>query len=638
MNAHLVLNNLTAYSLQVGVLVALAACVPELLRLRDPKTRLWFWRLALAACLTLPALRAWRVDAATGEVRVLSGPMVVVGAPGAPAPTPLPWTEIALAVIALGIGVRLAILCAGFWRLQRYRQRSVEVRDGVFQGDVSVRISHEIEGPVTFGIIRPVILLPERFPHLDAATRDAILHHEMLHVARFDWLETVAQELVRAALWFHPAIWWLLGEMQLTREQAVDREVIEATNAAEQYVDALLEIARADVALDLAPAFLRRRQLKQRVVSILKERRMPERKISKTRAASTMALAAGLLAVGAWTVTGVFPLKAQTHTVADDSGVSVDTFGAALQHRVGVLYPVPARDKKIEGTVMAQLRLSGTGTVIDAQIISGPDELRSPVLQSVLGWHFSKDLAGSVRQVAVTFKLASEGAPVTVMTRDGLATVTVQSRDGVSSAAIPRKGSGENPSDPPTVRSINFTNTNITADQAAALPLHAGDKMTPERLTSFRAAIAELDEHYQMNMMVTAQGATLTVMMPSPRQAPAVTERSLAAPPQPTQATASGAEGPLVVGGRVQSAKLVSSVDPVYPQMAKTARIQGKVILEAVIGPDGHVNDLALISGHPLLQQAAIEAVRQWVYQVTYLNNMPVAVKTTIEVNFTLSN
>jgi len=75
--------------------------------------------------------------------------------------------------------------------------------------------------------------------------QDAILCHEILHVRRRDWLFTVVEELVRAVFWFHPAIWWLLGEIGLAREQAVDRQVVEVTKSREEYVDALLAIAGA---------------------------------------------------------------------------------------------------------------------------------------------------------------------------------------------------------------------------------------------------------------------------------------------------------------------------------------------------------------------------------------------------------
>jgi len=81
---------------------------------------------------------------------------------------------------------------------------------------------------------------------------------------------------------------------------------------------------------------------------------------------------------------------------------------------------------------------------------------------------------------------------------------------------------------------------------------------------------------------------------------------------------------------------LVHQVKPLYPPIAMQARIQGTVVLQAVIGKDGTVQDLHLISGHPMLAPAAIEAVRQWRYRPYLLNDEPVEVDTQINVNFTL--
>ena len=92
------------------------------------------------------------------------------------------------------------------------------------------------------------------------------------------------------------------------------------------------------------------------------------------------------------------------------------------------------------------------------------------------------------------------------------------------------------------------------------------------------------------------------------------------------------------VGGQVQTAKLINKVQPVYPPLAKQARIQGTVRLQAIIAKDGSVVELQVLSGHPLLQQAALDAVRQWRYQPTLLNQEPVEVVTTIDVIFTLSS
>jgi protein TonB len=92
------------------------------------------------------------------------------------------------------------------------------------------------------------------------------------------------------------------------------------------------------------------------------------------------------------------------------------------------------------------------------------------------------------------------------------------------------------------------------------------------------------------------------------------------------------------VGGHVQAALLITQIRPVYPPLAKQARIQGTVKLQAIIAKDGTIMQLEMISGHPLLQQAALQAVSQWRYKPTLLNGEPVEVITTIDVVFTLSS
>ena len=87
----------------------------------------------------------------------------------------------------------------------------------------------------------------------------------------------------------------------------------------------------------------------------------------------------------------------------------------------------------------------------------------------------------------------------------------------------------------------------------------------------------------------------------------------------------------------VTSGLLLRRVNPTYPALARTARIQGKVLLQAQISKSGDIQNLTVISGHPMLIQSALEAVKQWKYRPYYLNGEPVEVDTTIEVNFTLS-
>lgn len=87
----------------------------------------------------------------------------------------------------------------------------------------------------------------------------------------------------------------------------------------------------------------------------------------------------------------------------------------------------------------------------------------------------------------------------------------------------------------------------------------------------------------------------------------------------------------------VSEGLLLHKITPAYPPLAKQARIQGSVVLQATIGKDGAIQNLRVISGHPMLTQSALDAVRQWKYKPYLLNGEAVEVETTVQVNFTLS-
>jgi len=101
-------------------------------------------------------------------------------------------------------------------------------------------------------------------------------------------------------------------------------------------------------------------------------------------------------------------------------------------------------------------------------------------------------------------------------------------------------------------------------------------------------------------------------------------------PPKPTQTR-------IRQGGAVTAASLINRVQPSYPPLARQTRISGTVRLHAIISKSGTVQQLEVISGHPLLVQAALDAVKQWKYRPTTLNGEPVEVDTTIDVIFSLN-
>jgi TonB family protein len=144
----------------------------------------------------------------------------------------------------------------------------------------------------------------------------------------------------------------------------------------------------------------------------------------------------------------------------------------------------------------------------------------------------------------------------------------------------------------------------------------------------YRRDITEADQWVQRALEAKRTGSAQpngTVAAPPPP------------PPPPPPGGGSGAPSRIRVGANVQQANLVSQVPPVYPPLARQAKIEGVVRLSAIIDKEGLVAHLEVISGHPLLVPAALEAVKQWVYKPTLLNGQPVEVATQLDVNFTLS-
>lgn len=624
MNAQLFLNNLLIYAVQIALVAGAAALIVALARLRAPGAKLLFWQSTIAACLLLPALRPWKTEVAQSAISVTTTVISMRPVKSAPAWDLPSLAAILLGMIAAGIGLRLIWLVVGLWRLRRFRLHSRPYDGGAqWKCQVTLRISDEVSSPVTFGYRDPVVLLPPRFSDLGSEMQEAILWHEMFHVWRRDWVWTLAEEVVRAIFWFHPAVWWMLGEAQLAREQTVDRMVIEATEAREPYLDALLAIANATARLDLAPAplFLKRRHFKQRVVSIVREVRM-----SKARLVATFAASAAMLACVCWIVTGSLQLMAAPQSVNDAQGVSVTTGSTPLIHRSPVMYPAEAIAKGAQGNVTVQVKLGSDGSVVDASVVSGPEELRKAALQSVLDWHFDHSAAGSAQQISIDFTLPAQSGGTSVSTLRPMIT------------SMPAN------LEPKAIRNIEISGLSEEAkgQLLEQLPVHDGDSLTLRDFGKVTEAVRSFDSHLTVSISNLPSGFDIRIR---PQASTGFTGGSLnqaigalpSVTPPPPPTVFGPAPAAIRVGGNVQQANLITQIRPVYPPDAKAARVQGQVRFEALIGADGTVQNLKVISGPPLLVSSALEAVKQWVYKPTLLNGQPVAVVTVVDVNYTLS-
>jgi protein TonB len=133
------------------------------------------------------------------------------------------------------------------------------------------------------------------------------------------------------------------------------------------------------------------------------------------------------------------------------------------------------------------------------------------------------------------------------------------------------------------------------------------------------------------------EGAVPTIGTPNPNFGPGVgLGRDVGAPLPPPPPVPTPPSKPVRPGGDIREPVKVRHVPPVYPQIAINARISGRVVIDAVIGTDGVVREARILSGVPLLNQAALDAVKQWRYTPTTLNNVPVPVIMTVTVQFNL--
>jgi TonB family protein len=639
----LLLDNVLAWSAQVAVLVAVGALAA--MTLGHPRARLIFWQGILAIALLLPAVEPWRQPTAEDNG------LVAIAANAAPVTlvhqTSLRFVwkrEYLLPVIAAGTVLRFLWIGAGLIRLRRHRlDAQMLTIPPVRFSNPRVRwfMSSTVGGPVTFGFLNPSILLPARVVALPDDLREAIAHHELAHVRRHDWLFVLLEEAIRSMCWFHPAVWFVLSRIQLAREQVVDAEVVGLTHDRERYLDALVAVAAQRLLPDVAPAplFLKKRQLAVRVAAVLKETPMskPRTFLSFTTVCSAAFLAARL---AVW----MFPMQAPAQSpravervsaAADGPGVSVEP-GAKILHRSPVFFPSGVTTS---GTVVVESSVNAKGEVTDARVVSGPDELRNAALSSVLNWHFSPDggLPPTV-QTIIRFETAPHPTPVA-----SVGAAPAAARSGLYLRSIETAGLSEE----------------LVEKVLSGLPVKVGDAFGNDQIAQVRAVLKEIDGHLMYGIKTNPPDATLRIML-RPTGVTGITggvtggviggiiagvPGAISEERSGVSATTTNAEFPLSenavqrirVGGNVQSMNLTRKVTPLYPPLAKQARIQGVVRFTALIGADGSVINLQLVEGHPLLVPSAQEAVQQWQYKPTLLNGAAAEVITQIDVNYTLS-
>ena len=269
------------------LLLLAAAAVAGLLQRRSAAARHLVWALSLLGLLALPGISLvaphWKVPFVSVPLPVSGFAAVLPAAAGAPG---VDWGTLVLLVWAIGGGLalgRYALALAGVavlarrasavtdpdW-LARLREAAAELG---LRTPVRLLRSAGAAMPMTWGVLRPTVLIPADADGWSAERRRVVLLHELAHVARRDCLWQTVASLCCAAYWFHPGAWWAARQMRVEREQACDDRVLGAGTRASDYAGHLLDVARGLqphlLTAPAAVAMARRSQLEERVLAVL---------------------------------------------------------------------------------------------------------------------------------------------------------------------------------------------------------------------------------------------------------------------------------------------------------------------------------------------------------------------------------
>jgi len=756
--------DLTAFSIQIGLLAVVVAVLMTLVRV-PARIRYVCLRLALVAGLMLPwLLRAPAIPHPVVLATTSPSSLEPVDRPArwtvpapkaAPAPivslpSTIPWPDVIAGVLLAGFVLRGLWLAVGLLRLRRMNGRATEVDLPEYaelqeQLGTAARIAR-VDGltqPATFGVRKPVILLPATLEAAPFALRRAVVTHELFHVRRRDWLSVLGEELLRTVLWFHPAIFWLTASIQLAREEIVDELSVRLTGDRRTYMQALLVFADS-AGRRPAPAFAHRRQLFHRIVSVSKEKAMSAPRIVM----STGVLVAAVVATS-WYASAVFPIVSAAPAVPSPTARSTPppqlpvaaavpiggpplaavqasaTANTQSPRQVTPENPIPRRTRGAAPAWPARFAREHFGVVVSALVtldhngrVVAVDRSGCSVTQrgnetavcraffdataaAIRQWQYARPAQAPIQFTVMTsFRPGAEPA-ITQGGSDWLAyvretqdslRVLAENTGGVAVTPAPSASTEDflksqlvrlasqlreverahrlvlerYNANHPDVEALQQQYARLGADlarareqlsrvgvaEATARDADANRRQDEEAL---RARLREVEAALQAarsaqeragleasqreldaaaRALEAAQTARLNRLMNAdvsttvgPPQARAADDRPLRAP---------SGRAPVRVGGAIAPPRVLEQAKPVYTQEAMAARVEGTVVLEIIVDERGFVPDARVVRSIPLLDQSALEAVKQWRFTPTLVDGQALPVIVQVEMTFTL--
>jgi TonB family protein len=614
-----------------GALLALAAAAIMRWAARSAHARYVVGVVALAAMLFVPIATFMALDAAAGPApaapMAVTDPAVVpafaeaaaTGAAGQAGAITTPLLMPALVVLWMAGVIVLSCRLLGGWILARrvaaaatdpvsrqLEELTAHLAERLHvQRLVRLAESSTVAVPIVVGWLKPIVVIPTAtLSHLAPAQVEALLAHELAHVRRHDYLINLLQSAVETLLFYHPAVWWVSRRVRVEREHCCDDLAVTICDRV-VYVRALSDLAAMTSHARLA--------LAATDGSLLgRVRRLLASEPDEHQGAGWLTV--GLVAILTAALAPAVALGSADPQAATPAlpavAAPVPAPSAPTATPVPVVAPAPqntpaavAAPREMEAAqVVERERQRAEAAALREQLEAVAAEL-SAVRQ--------RRREAEVQQAQQEHQLRIEAAAERVAALEKeLAAATRRQEIGVAN--------GE------TVESVRA----MVAEARRELQRAQAGRMWTQLAGELDARRDELQRsHDRLQQRLAAAGE-------SRGEAPA------AVVPVTPSSTRETAQTPRVVriGGDIKPPALLKRVEPVYPPVAKAAKMQGPIYVDAIIGTDGSVRNATVTGGAPFppLQDAALAAVRQWVYTPTMLNGAPVEVQLSVSVVFKL--
>jgi TonB family protein len=570
--------------------------------------------LVPAAAGAWEGLLAWRATAVPPAQGVVASDIDLAGvATAAPALDALSLAALFWALVFLFVA---ATRLAEWFRWTRVGRRAANCDDSrlivafnrAWRGNAApptVRMSVSCEEPMVVGLLDPVVLLPVGYGEgLTDTEIEAVAVHELEHVLRRDNLDAAIADFLTSVFWFDPFHWIARARLLELREGACDERVLASGLPARAYLSALAKTSHAAIATP-AVACMSGFRVRERMESIMsypnnRPRWIPERSV---RAGALAALALAALAIA-----GFAPAAADGDATPGKHSVTV-----VMTPLENGQILVDAEARTPEGTPVSRPRVvADVGTPIEVISKSGGRTYKLSVTPAADGSGFARLEVLEGEDVVDTVVKSIE-APALKLRKP--ATKVTAHFDSVDVREFARVMSGR--VEVPIVVAnaaagkVTIHETDIPWDQAVA------QAVAPLGLQlAFRNGQA----------LIVPASSTVTLprdFIPGPLGEP------IPLPPPPP--------GYERIGGDITPPKVITRVDPRYPEEARKERVSGLVVVEAMIGEDGLVRDVKVRKGLPFgMDEAAVDAVRQWTFQPATKDGKPVAVVFNLTINFKL--